>query len=77
MQWILKTYDVAVLLDLSPDDVNAMARKGLIKGQKIGKQWRFRNRDVKKFLDHKRNQMMSQGGFENVGHGFLGVCQVH
>lgn len=58
---ILKTYDIAVLLDLSPDDINAMARKGVIKGHKIGKQWRFRNRDVKKFLDHMRNQIMSQG----------------
>ncbi len=70
MPFFLKTYDVAVLLDLSPDDVNAMARNGLIDGHKIGKRWRFRNRDVKKFLDQKRKQMMSQGGFENLGYGF-------
>ena len=67
---ILKTHDVAVLLDLSPDDVNDMARKGLIKGHKIGKQWRFRNNDVKMFLDQMRNQALSRGGFENVGYGF-------
>ncbi len=47
----LKSHDVAILLDLSPDDVNIMARKGLIKGKKIGKRWRFRNHDVNKFLD--------------------------
>jgi excisionase family DNA binding protein len=69
MPFFLKTYDIAVLLDVSPDDVNAMARKGLIKGQKIGKQWRFRNRDVKKILDQKRTQMLSQGGFEPFGYG--------
>lgn len=69
MPCILKTHDVAVLLDLSPDDVNAMARKGLIKGHKIGKRWCFRNNDVKKFIDHMRNQMLSRGGFENLGYG--------
>ena len=65
MSFFLKTYDVAVLLDLSPDDVNAMARKGLIRGHKIGNHWRFRSRDVKKFLDHTRNQEMSQDWVEN------------
>lgn len=69
MPFFLKTYDIAVLLDVSPDDVNAMARKGLIKGQKIGKQWRFRNKDVKKILDQKRHQIVSQVGFENLGYG--------
>ena len=68
MPFFLKTYDIAVLLDVSPDDVNAMARKGLIKGQKIGKQWRFRNKDVRKILDQKRNQIMSRGGFETLGY---------
>ncbi len=70
MPCILKTYDVAVLLDLSPDDVNAMARKGLIKGHKIGKRWRFRHNDIKKFLDHVRNQMLSREGFEKLGFDF-------
>lgn len=69
MPFFLKTYDVAVMLDLSPDDVNAMARKGLIDGHKIGKRWRFRKRDVKKFLDHKQGQMMSQERFESLGYG--------
>jgi excisionase family DNA binding protein len=69
MPFFLKSHDVAVLLDLSPDDVNSMARKGHIKGRKIGKQWRFRNHDVNKFLDHVREQMLSRGGFENLGYG--------
>jgi len=69
MPFFLKTYDIAVLLDVSPDDVNAMARKGLIKGHKIGKQWRFRNKDVKKILDQKKNQILSRGGFETLEYG--------
>lgn len=60
MPFYLKTYDVAVLLDLSPDDVNSMARNGLIRGHKIGNRWRFRSRDVNKFLDHTRNQETPQ-----------------
>lgn len=69
MPFFLKTYDIAVLLDVSPDDVNAMARKGVIKGRKIGKQWRFRDSDVKKILDQKRNQIVSHGGIEILGCG--------
>ena len=56
MPFFLKTYDIAVLLDVSPDDVNAMARNGLIKGHKIGKQWRFRKKDVKKILIRKETE---------------------
>lgn len=64
MPFILKTRDIAVLLDMSPDDVNALARKGLIKGRKIGKHWRFRSKDVNKCLDMQRNGMISCGKFD-------------
>ena len=40
-QSILKTRDLAILLDLSPDVVNDMARRGHLKGFKSGNQWRF------------------------------------
>ena len=69
MLFFLNSHDVAVLLDLSPDEINGIARKGIIKGQKIGKRWRFRNHDVNNFLDHVREQMLSRGGFENLGYG--------
>ncbi len=65
MAIILKTYDIAVLLDLSPDDVNALARKGVIKGFKHGKHWCFRNKDVNRFLDKRRLPEMSLNGFKN------------
>ncbi len=57
---ILKTRDIAILLDLSPDSVNDMARKGQIKGYKSGNQWRFRKKDVEKFLK-KYNQRQTSG----------------
>lgn len=50
-QSILKTRDLAILLDLSPDVVNDMARRGQLKGFKSGNQWRFRRRDVDRYLE--------------------------
>jgi excisionase family DNA binding protein len=50
-QSILKTRDLAILLDLSPDVVNDMARRGRLKGFKSGNQWRFRRRDVDRYLE--------------------------
>ncbi len=47
---VLKTRDLAVLLDMSPDAVNDLARKGLLKGYKSGNQWRFRRKDVERYL---------------------------
>jgi excisionase family DNA binding protein len=47
---ILKTRDLALLLDMSPDAVNDLARKGLLKGYKSGNQWRFRRKDVERYL---------------------------
>lgn len=58
MPAILNTRDLSMLLDLCPDDVNALARKGVIHGYKIGRQWRFRAKEVKGFLDKKRDQML-------------------
>jgi excisionase family DNA binding protein len=48
---VLKTRDIAILLDLSPDAVNDLARKGVIKGYKSGNQWRFRRKDIERFLE--------------------------
>jgi excisionase family DNA binding protein len=48
---VLKTRDLALMLDLSPDTVNDLARKGILKGYKSGNQWRFRKKDVERFLE--------------------------
>lgn len=51
---ILKTRDVAILLDLSPDVVNDMARRGHLKGFKSGNQWRFRRRDIDRYVERMK-----------------------
>jgi len=43
---VLKSKDVAHILDCSPDDVILLARKGKLKGTKQGHFWRFREADV-------------------------------
>ena len=53
-QSILKTRDLAILLDLSPDVVNDMARRGHLKGFKSGNQWRFRRRDVERYIERMK-----------------------
>ncbi len=57
---ILKTRDLAVLLDMSPDAVNDLARKGLLKGYKSGNQWRFRRKDVEKYLGREMRKVAPQ-----------------
>lgn len=47
---ILKTRDVAQVLDLCPDNVSDMARKGILQGYKKGNQWRFRRKDVEAWI---------------------------
>ncbi|MBF8257682.1 MAG: HTH 17 protein [Actinobacteria bacterium] len=59
---ILKTRDLAILLDMSPDAVNDMARKGILKGYKSGNQWRFRRRDVERFLGKELQRKMAPPG---------------
>ncbi|MGA6994598.1 MAG: helix-turn-helix domain-containing protein [Candidatus Deferrimicrobiaceae bacterium] len=58
---ILKTRDMAILLDMSPDAVNDLARKGVLKGYKSGNQWRFRRKDIERFLDREGRKMAPPG----------------
>ncbi len=44
---LLRSKDVAHILDLPPDDVIYLARKGKLRGIKEGKYWKFRLRDVR------------------------------
>ena len=46
---LLNSREVAEKLDLSPDTVNDMARKSIIRGFKVGRQWRFKKRDITYF----------------------------
>jgi excisionase family DNA binding protein len=38
------------IIDMSPDAVNDMARRGILKGYKIGNHWRFRREDMERTL---------------------------
>jgi excisionase family DNA binding protein len=58
---ILKTRDLAILLDMSPDAVNDLARKGVLKGYKSGNQWRFRRKDIDRFLE-KEGKLLAPPG---------------
>jgi excisionase family DNA binding protein len=49
---LLNSREVALLLDLSPDTVNELARRNILPAFKKGRQWRFRKRDIASF---KRN----------------------
>ena len=43
---LLRSKNVAYILDLSPDDVVVLARKGKLKAEKLGRYWKFRLHDV-------------------------------
>ena len=47
---VLKSKDISSIVGKSPDDINYLARKGVIKGYKRGKQWRFKREDVEPWI---------------------------
>ncbi|MCD6292892.1 MAG: helix-turn-helix domain-containing protein [Deltaproteobacteria bacterium] len=46
--------EVAELLDVSPDNVNYMARKGILPGYKDKKFWRFNRRAVVRWIKARK-----------------------
>ncbi len=46
--------EVAELLDTSPDNVNSMARKGILPGYKDSKFWRFNKRAVVRLIKSRK-----------------------
>ena len=46
MKPLLRSKDVAHILDMSPDDVIELARKGKLKATKQGRYWLFRPSDA-------------------------------
>ena len=63
---LLRTKDVAYILDCSPDDVIELARSKKLKGTKVGRFWRFRQRAVmaykRKQEEYERDQRLSSFG---------------
>ena len=54
---LLNSRQVAVILDLSPDTVNELARKNILPAFKKGKQWRFRKRDISIFTKKQTREI--------------------
>lgn len=57
---VLKTREVAQVLDLCPDNVSDMARKGILHGYKKGNQWRFRRKDIEAWIRARLSAPESQ-----------------
>jgi excisionase family DNA binding protein len=53
---LLRSKDVAHILDCSPDDVIELARSGKIKAQKQGRFWRFRERDITAYVKQRKRE---------------------
>ncbi len=49
---LLRSKDVAHILDCSPDDVIELARRGKLRASKQGRFWRFRYSDI---VTYKKN----------------------
>jgi len=49
----LRSKDVAHILDMSPDDVIELARKGKLDAHKSGRFWRFKLKDVTAYQKRK------------------------
>ena len=52
---VYNSIEVAELLDTSPDDVNYMARKGILPDYKERKFWRFDKRVVARWIKTRNN----------------------
>ena len=48
---VMTCSDVAVLLQVNPENVAALAKSGAIPAVKIGRSWRFRRDDLVAYLD--------------------------
>ena len=52
--YVLRTKDVAHILDCSPDEVIDLASRRKIKAEKQGRFWRFRTRDIMAYVGRQR-----------------------
>ena len=51
---LLRSKDVAHILDCSPDDVIELARRGKINASKQGRFWRFREKDITAYVKKQK-----------------------
>lgn len=55
IETLLRSKDVAHILDCSPDDVIELARRGKLRATKQGRFWRFRQNDVMMYKKRAAN----------------------
>ena len=48
----LTSRDAAIRLNMSPDTINTLARNQVIPAIKVGRQWRFKKRDITIYKKH-------------------------
>jgi excisionase family DNA binding protein len=59
MPSVLRSRDVSRFLRISPDDITLLARRGYLKGYKLGRQWRFKRKDIMSwFKRHTRKEIL-------------------
>ena len=56
---LLKSTDVAYILDMSPTDVTVLAQKGELRGEKRGRFWGFREADVMAYRRRVEKERMT------------------
>ena len=53
----LTSRDAAIRLNMSPDTINTLARTHKLPGVKVGRQWRFKKRDITLFKKHMDREL--------------------
>jgi len=51
----INSIEAATILDMSPDDINKMARKKIIKAKKINNRWVYDRKEIYKFKEKQRS----------------------
>ena len=55
----LTSRDAAIRLNMSPDTINTLARNQVIPGIKVGRQWRFKKRDITIYKKHIERELIA------------------
>ncbi len=55
----LTSRDAAIRLNMSPDTINTLARTQKLPGVKVGRQWRFKKRDITLFKKHMDRDLIA------------------
>ena len=56
---LLRSKDVAWILDCSPDDVVDLARSGELKATKVGRFWRYNPKDVEAYKRRQKKEQLA------------------